>query len=236
MCIPGIVFAPWLPRLVRAFAQVGNPLLAKTARTPMEFVLVASIPIAAGTIMVAHVLIRVVYGASFQGAVPAMIVLAFCIPAIYVNMMLNWVLVAAKRQIVWTYVMVGAAIVNPLLNLVLIPATQARYHNGAIGAALSLLLTELLMDGAGFILVGRRVLDRASLRRCALAVIASAGMWTVAYGARTFGQPVALAAGVATLGILTLALHILTPQEAALVRSAFARLRAALARRRPSTE
>jgi Na+-driven multidrug efflux pump len=165
-----------------------------------------------------------------------MVVLAFCIPAIYVNMMLNWVLVAAKRQIVWTYVMVGAAIVNPLLNLILIPATQTRYHNGAIGAALSLLLTELLMDGVGFILVGRRVLDRASLRRCALAALASAGMLTVAYGARTFGELVALAAGVATLVILTLTLHVATPEEAAVIRSAFARLRAALAARRPSME
>jgi len=44
-------------------------------------------------------------------------------------------------------VMGGATLVNPLINLALIPITQRHFGNGAIGAAVSLLLTELLESG-----------------------------------------------------------------------------------------
>ena len=105
-----------------------------------------------------------------------MIVLAACVPPIYLNIILSSVLLAAKRQAVWTVVMAGAAVVNPLVNLVLIPLTEQRYHNGAIGAAISLVLTEALMDVVGLIIVGRHVFDRRSVKRTVLVCLACGGM------------------------------------------------------------
>ena len=72
----------------------------------------------------------------------------------YVNIMLNQVLIASKRQAAWTWAMVGATVVNPVLNLLLIPLTAARYDNGAIGAAIALLVTEVLVVVFGFATVG----------------------------------------------------------------------------------
>ncbi len=224
MFLPVLVSTAWLPRLVTAFTKSRNDLL-ETARTPVELILVISVPMAAGTAMVASPLIHAVYGPGFARAVPVMVILGFCIPPIYMNIMLSQVLLAEKRQVVWTVVMAGAAVVNPLLNLVLIPLTQTRYGDGAIGAAVALVLTELLMDMVGVIIVGRRVFDRKTIRRFVLAVAASAAMWAAFYAARPIGAPIALCAGVATLTALVVALRIPTSDEIAFIRSGLARLR-----------
>jgi O-antigen/teichoic acid export membrane protein len=224
MFLPVLVQTAWLPQLVAAFVK-GRRDLVETARAPVELVLILSVPITVGLVLVASPLIHAVYGPSFAQAVPVMIVLAICIPPIYLNVILASVLLAEKRQALWTIVMAAAAVVNPLFNLVLIPLTEHRYHNGAIGAGVSLVLTELLMDGVGLALVGRHVFDGRMLKRCALVCLASAGMAAVTYAAQPLGTAVSLAAGVATLAILVLALRVVTREELGLVRARLGRVR-----------
>ena len=110
--LPALVGTAWLPRLVASFAH-GHPNLVKTARTPIEFIFVVSVPIAAGTAMIAGPLIHTIYGPAYGPAVPVMIILAACIPSGYLNIILVQVLVAAKRQSIWSWVMVVAAVINP---------------------------------------------------------------------------------------------------------------------------
>ena len=67
-----------------------------------------------------------------------------CVP-MYANIILSTLFFAMRRQGRLSLLMVGAAIVNPALNFVFIRLTEHRYHNGAIGAAICMLLTELLV-------------------------------------------------------------------------------------------
>jgi O-antigen/teichoic acid export membrane protein len=224
MFLPVLVQTAWLPRLVGAFAS-GHRELTKAARTPVELILAISAPIAVAVGLVADPLIHAVYGTGFARAVPVMVILAFCIPPIYLNIILATVLLAAKRQRVWTIVMAAAAVINPLFNLVLIPLTEHRDHNGAIGAALALVLTEVLMDIVGLVLIGRDVFDRRMVRRCGLVCVACAGMAAVAYTARPLGTAGSLALGFAAFGVLVPALRIVRPDELALARGALARFR-----------
>jgi O-antigen/teichoic acid export membrane protein len=141
--------------------------------------------------------------------------------------MLASVLLAANRQMAWTWVMVGAAIFNPLVNLLLIPWTQHHYGNGAIGAALSLLLTELIMVAYGFKMVGRRLLDATLVRRSTGVIAASVGMWAVAYATRPLGPAASIGAGCLTFAILVFALRVVGRDEIELARGLIARRRAA---------
>ncbi len=156
MVVPVLVSTAWLPRLVAVFERSPSDL-PRAARAPVEIVLVTGVPIAAGIALIADPAIDRVYGPAYDGAVPVMVLLGLCIPVMYLNIMLSQVLIAARRQFVWTWVMLGATVLNPAINLVLIPATQSRLHNGAIGAAVSLLLTEVVIVGAGLALAGRGV-------------------------------------------------------------------------------
>jgi O-antigen/teichoic acid export membrane protein len=226
MFAPVLLSTAWLPRMISAFEESPERLL-KTARRPVEFAILVSVPICAGTAVVAGYLVPILYGSSFDNAVPVMIILGLCLPPMYANIMLASVLLAANRQMAWTWVMVGAAIFNPLVNLLLIPWTQHHYGNGAIGAALSLLLTELIMVAYGFKMVGRRLLDATLVRRSTGVIAASVGMWAVAYATRPLGPAVSIGAGCLTFAILVFALRVVGRDEIELARGLIARRRAA---------
>ena len=187
MVVPVLIATAWLPRLVAVFERSPSEL-QRAARAPIEIVLVVGLPIGAGIALIADPVINRIYGPAYAGAVPVMVLLGLCIPPMYLNIMLSQVLIAARRQFVWTWVMLGATVVNPAINLVLIPLTQSRLHNGAIGAAVSLLLTELVIVGAGLCLAGRGVLGLRALRRFAAGAVASVGMLGVGFAAHGLGS------------------------------------------------
>lgn len=225
MVVPVLVSTAWLPRLVKVFER--RPWeLQEAARAPIEIVLVSGLVIGAAIAAGAAPLIHVVYGSAYDQAVPVMAILGVCVPAMYMNIMLNQVLIAAKRQIVWTWVMAGATVVNPAVNAVLIPLTQSRFHNGAIGAAIALVATEVMIVAVGVGLLGRHIFDRAALRRCLVATVTAGTMWGVSAVLRdAVGTLPSLAAGAGAFIALALALRLVTPAEQAFVREQAVRIK-----------
>ena len=67
-----------------------------------------SFPLCVLTMMTAIPLIHLIYGTGYSGAGPALVILGLCLPPMYLSIMLNQVLIASKRPLVWTWVMVGA--------------------------------------------------------------------------------------------------------------------------------
>jgi O-antigen/teichoic acid export membrane protein len=227
MFLPALMSTAWLPRLVSAHENGGDKL-QRESRKPLELLLVASIPICAVTAATAGPVMHVLYGSAYDESVPVLITLALCVPPMYVNIMLNQVLVAAKRQTAWTWVLAGATIFNPLVNLALIPYTEHHYGNGAIGAGIALFLTELGIVAVGLALFGRGLVTRATVRRCVPALVSSGALWGVAYLLRPAGPVIALGAAGIVFLILARVLHLLTPDEVAMLRGL---LRRAMGRR-----
>jgi O-antigen/teichoic acid export membrane protein len=222
MFLPVLISTAWLPRLVREFERSPNRL-QEAGRAPIELALALGIPLAAAIAAAAAPMIRLLYGPAYAGSIPVMVILALCIPFMYLNIMFGQIAIAAKRQVVWTWAMVGATVVNPAINAALIPLTQAHFHNGAIGAAVSLVLTEVLIVAFGFAVTGRRVLGRSGLRRLVLTSIAAGAMWGVAYLLRDQGAAGALLAGGLTFIVLAAVLRLVTPAEVAFLRQKFQR-------------
>jgi O-antigen/teichoic acid export membrane protein len=212
MVVPVLLSTAWLPRLVMVFERSPGEL-QRAARTPIELGWALGLPIAAAIAVAAKPMIHLIYGPAYDQAVTVMILLGFCIPPMYLNILLSQVLIAAKRQVVWTWVMAGATVINPVINAILIPITQTHLHNGAIGAAIALLVTELGIVAVGFVLVGRGVVDRRMIRRVGLTALASAAMCGVALALRPFGTVPSLALGGLTFVLLVIVLRLITPEE-----------------------
>jgi O-antigen/teichoic acid export membrane protein len=223
MFVPVILSTAWLPRLVSAFEE-GRDRLRDASRAPVEVVVILSLPICVAAAMTAGPVIRLLYGESYRNAGPVMAILALVIPFMYLNIMLNQVLIAARRQAQWTWVMAGATVVNPILNLILIHVCETRYHNGAIGAAIALLLTEALIVGVGMAIVGREVLCRSSVWRWVRAGAAALGMWAVMYLSRPLGIFVSAGLGAITFASLGLLLRVASAEEISATRASAARL------------
>jgi len=218
MFLPVAVATAWLPHFVRGFEE-GDDKLKEAARQPVELVLLLSLPIAALTFVAADPVIHFLYGSQYAHSVPVMAILGLCIPAMYMNIMLSQVLIAMNRQSTWTWVMAATTIVNPLFNLALIPLTQHRYDNGAIGAAISLLLTEIVVVAAGIWLIGRRVFDAGSVRRTALGLVAATAAGGAAYvTGGMVGWFLSLVIGLFVFAGAAAVLRVFTPGEVDLMR------------------
>ncbi len=220
MFVPIIISTAWLPRLSAAFRRSPSAFWS-TARPALEMVLLLSLPIGVGAALVAAPLINLLYGRGYEQSIPVFIVLACTSIPMYLNIVVNQVLVASRRQNVWTLVMVGASIVNPALNLLLIPHFQRANHNGAIGAALALLLTEALIMCAGLTLV-RKVLTWDLGKRLIRGLLATGTMALAVVLVQRFPLVVQVGTGALSFGVVAVALRLISVRE---VKDMFALLR-----------
>ena len=213
----------WLPRLVSA-AERSPQELRREALVPIELVLSLAVPIAALLAIAAEIGVRLVYGSAYNKAVPCLIILGCCLVPMYLNMILCQVCIAAKRMRVWTWIMGGATIFNIVVNLILIQVAQNRWGNGAIGASVSLLLTELVIAAAALRVVGLGVFSRSSALRLLRIGVASGGAIGVALACDGLGAAAGLGAGVVALLLFATVLRVVSHEELVFVLE---RLRAA---------
>jgi len=224
MFVPAILSMAWLPRLVSAFEESPRRM-HETARRPIELVLLLGLPICVLAAMTSAPIIRILFGPEYSEAAPVLTVLALVLPLMYLNVMLNQVVVAAKRQSIWTWIMAGATVVNPLFNIALIPLFQSHFGNGAIGAAIALGLTEVLIVGVGFFVAGRQVLTTASTFRWLRTAVAGGAMWAVMYATRPFGFVASAVAGILVFIALVPVLRLASPDDWAALRQGVVKLR-----------
>ncbi len=222
MFVPLIVSTAWLPRLSASYVA-GDNELKREARVPLEIVLVLSLPMSFGAALVAAPLIGFLYGPAFWPAVPVFRILAISSLPMFINILVNQVLIASNKQVIWTKVMVAAAVFNPALNLVLIPYFQNRMHNGAIGAALSLLVTEVLIVALGIVVI-RRFLDRRTLYRLIRASLATLGMAVVVLADNQSRLLMEIVLGMISFIVFGLALRVTSAKELREARSAMSEI------------
>jgi hypothetical protein len=110
--------------------------------------------------------------------------------------------------------MAVACVINPVMNLFLIPYFQTRYGNGATGAAISLLLTELVLGTIGVVVI-RSCFNKDFFVRTGRAALATLGMGLAVYGARELGLAPAILVGLLVYPVLAVAFRILSREELA---------------------
>lgn len=208
----------WLPRLIRAHEHAVEHF-KRLASLPLEQALLLSLPIAAGGAVVAGPLIRTLFGPDFAGAVPAMAILALCLIPLYLNVMAYTVLVAEGRQVVWTKIIIGASIVNPLFNLAAIRYFQHSHGNGATGAALSLLATEALISVVSLRVATRGILARRTVLKLLRCLLAAAVMAVCVYMARRLGLIPQGVIGVVVFGVLAVILRVPSEEDMATAKA-----------------
>ena len=145
------------------------------------------------------------YQAGFGPAVPLVQILALHIPIVGIDMVLGSALIAADKQKAWTVIGCCAAALNPLLNLIAIPLTAQRFGNGAIGAAIVTVATELFMMVGAILLRPAGVLDKGSVLFSVRCGVASLVMVPAVLAVGTTVLPIKIAVGAATYAIASLA-------------------------------
>jgi len=181
--IPVIITAATFPRLSQ-LAIADMERFRDVARRSLNFVLLLTVPIAAGLIVLAGDIIDFLgYPSEFEHSIPLIMILALHIPLVGADMVVGNALSASSRQRAWALAAVAAAVLNPALNTVLIAPTESAFSNGAIGAATATVVTELFLMMCGLRLLERgtfTVHDLAFAMKCvAAATLMGALVWAM---------------------------------------------------------
>jgi len=179
----------------------------RLANRAICLVLIFALPASIGIALVAQDVFTLLnYKPGYESAVVLIQILALHIPVVGMDMVLGSALIADDRQKQWTIVGCGAAALNPLLNLLAIPLTIHLFNNGAIGAAIITVATEVFMMIGALILRPRGIMDRPTASFAIRCATASVVMVPVVLAVGTAGLPVKIAAGVIAYGVASLAL------------------------------
>lgn len=217
--VPGILVMAIYPALARA-ASEGPGEFNAIARRSLQVVLLATVPIAFGIIALADKLLAFLgFPETFSRAVPLVAILALHVPLVGVDMIVGTALNALDKQRQWALTGVAAAVINPLLNLALIPLSDDLYANGAIGSAIATVLTELFMMGMGLGLLRGSVLDRSGLTVAIKCAVSAALMMVLVWTVRDLSLPLAVGIGAVTYLAASLAIGSVSAHDLRLART-----------------
>src|SRR5581483_2721073 len=189
-----------------------------TVRKTFQLLVVVTVPVAVSV----HVFAREVVGLLFTleaygPAVPILRIHAASLALVFMDFYLVGILMAIGRERRWITIAVGACILNPALNRLLIPLADARWGNGGIGAAVTMLVTEACVLTAVVRSLPRGTFGRESVRVVRRAVGLGVALAAALVAGRAAGVPWMLAAALGALAYLgaVLQLRLLPPDVVA---------------------
>jgi O-antigen/teichoic acid export membrane protein len=173
--LPSILMTVTFPALSASVKQ--RDTFNAIARGGVQATVFISVPMALGLMLLSGKLIDLFgYADGFHNAVVPMALLSVGLPLVAANMIIAPALAALDKQRQWGVAGVGAAVLNPLVNLVAIPYTQREFGNGGIGAAAITTLTEVYLLGIALWLLPSGVLHRSTLKHCGKSLVAGLAM------------------------------------------------------------
>lgn len=172
---PTIFTTALLPTLTREHSV--DPVRARvTLGRAFDILVVLAVPIGLITVVVARPFTELLYGDEFieSGAVLAVfgIVLLFT----FFSVLLGSYAMASGRQAFWNWVIVVAIAATVVLDLVLVPWTNERFDNGALGGAIAFVITEAGMVIVGFRWLAPDLVIRRRITRVLKCAVAGAGL------------------------------------------------------------
>lgn len=217
-----------------AFSQHGKTIsdeFTRLVNRASHIVLFVTAPAAVGIALIANDLVHWLYKPEYGGSIVLIQILAFHVPLAALGTVLVTALISSDRMRRYIWVSAVAAIGNPLLCYPAVRITQDRYGNGAIGAAIMTVITEIWVVAGALWLRSPGVIDRRETARIGRIVVASGLMVPAVLLVRDTPLIVQVLVGGATYAVAALGLGAISMGE---IRQMVDQLRTGLRRRQPS--
>jgi O-antigen/teichoic acid export membrane protein len=209
--IPVIVGNAMLPALCRMAKEDPDNQIIMT-RKALSFFIALSFPMAIGTTTLAEPIILTLYGKDFEKAIPVLVFLSWSVIPTYMGIGIVQSLIAQDRQAKWAKVNGTATLFNLLLNIGLIQVTQNLYNNGAIGTAITLVITEIGITTVGFRLLTKGTLNLDFFMLVLKTLMATAIMLVAIVPLRDLFFIIPIIVGALVYGLAAIVLGIIPPQ------------------------
>jgi len=205
-----------LPMMAQAFATSLDDL-RRECETSLKYLLILAVPAATGVSVLAGPIIRMVYGHSFDAAVPVLQVLAWTVCVFCVVLVFARVLVASHHQVLDLYCNVAALAINVGLGWVLIRA------RGPVGAGVATLVSLLAFGALEYAMVTRRLFRPAFAAPLIRAGVAALAMAAVVHWLDSLPLALRIGIGAVTYLLVLSAIGTFSRDETAFARDLAAR-------------
>lgn len=216
--VPTIFVTVVFPVLSRMYMNETD-MLPRFMRKSFDMLLLVGIPIGLGTVAIAKPLVVMLFGDEFANSGPILAVMGIVLIFTYQNILLGRFLISVDRQNFWTVVMAVAMLATIPLDLVFIPWSERMFGNGAIGGAISFVVTEMGMLIAGLIFLPRGLLGWSNVWVAVRVLLAGGGMLAAVWPWREAFIGVPLAIGAAAYLVLILLLRLVPKEDWVLIKS-----------------
>jgi O-antigen/teichoic acid export membrane protein len=216
--IPTVLMMAAFPAMSRM--HTADPeSMPKLIRKNFDLLLLFGIPIGLGLFVMANPLVDLLFGSEFAASGPVLAIMGLVLIFTYQNMLLGQNLISTDRQHIWTRVMAVATLATLPLDLIFIPYFQNIAQNGAIGGAVSFLLTEVAMFLCGLWLLPRGTLRRSNLGLAIRVLFSGLVMAAVSWPLRDTFILIPIGVGVVVYAGMILVLRVIPKDDWLLLRS-----------------
>jgi O-antigen/teichoic acid export membrane protein len=192
-------------------------------RLALRAVALVGIFAATGTLLYADVAIDVIYGAErFGPAAGNLRILAVYVVLVYASIVLGIGIAAARGQVRYAVAQSFCLVVSLTLDPFLVPRFERAAGNGGLGVSTSIVVAEVAMVAAGWMLLPGGIVNRSLGSTIGRALLAAAAMTAVGYALRAFPFA-AIPLSVATYAGVLWALGGVDPEILELLRGVFRR-------------
>jgi O-antigen/teichoic acid export membrane protein len=215
MFFPTILNTAVYPVLARLY-HLSKESMVQTSRKILDLTMIIGVPIAVGMVALARPIIAFLFGLQeFEQSVVLLQVLSASLLLIYVDFVLNTVLISNDRQKKIVFVSLAATVINVTVNYYAIAYFHQNFGNGAIGAAITTAITELCVMSMSFAILPKGCFNVQNLSLAAKTILAGLIMGGVMWGLEqhVVGWVVAGAAGVLVYVGILLMMKVLTRRE-----------------------
>ncbi len=170
--IPLVYFAAIFPVMARMHLS-STSLLRFMVRKSFQYMLIIAVPIGVGTTLLAGRIISVIFGAGYSESAPMLRILIWSMAFIFATSTFSQLLNSVDKQMTFAKVVAVCALLNVLLNALLIP----RY--GGTGASIDTVVTQfaaLILSGIFCARIGYGIPGPSILALLAKIAAASAAM------------------------------------------------------------
>jgi O-antigen/teichoic acid export membrane protein len=210
--LPSILMATLFPVIGRLHS-VDESAKLEVVQRAFSALFVAGVAIGFGTIVVAEPICVLLFGESFRQSGAVLAVLGLMMPFIFCTMMVATVAMATGRQRFWNTIMIVAVIMSIGLDIILVPLMHRVAANGAIGGAISYVITEAFMLAVGVWKIVPSIRSRESLGRITKSLVAGFMMVAAAWPFRDMFLLYPIAVGSAVFVASAVGLGVLSVEE-----------------------
>lgn len=129
-----------------------------------------------GTLIISDQIVLLIYGSEFLKSGPVLALRGVITTCTFANIILGMYFMSIDRQKSWLIVLAIATFTQIPLNVIFVPIFENTFANGALGAALSCVITEAGMMVAGISLLPRQTINRRTFSYILRTILAGAGM------------------------------------------------------------